>query len=119
MKETFEAYYFSLDATGDPKIDAILKAVARAGKGAHNTEDWNSSDLVRPIQEAANAAASGGVGELTALSLLARWRDTFTDGLRALGVDGSVQVGAEVARLIHETNAALAASRPRATPEPR
>ena len=54
---TFDAYYYSLTATGDEKIDAILKAVARAGKGCHNTEDWNASDLVRPIQEAADCAA--------------------------------------------------------------
>jgi len=36
-----EAYYFGFDETGVPEIDAILSAVAHAGKGYHSTEDWD------------------------------------------------------------------------------
>ena len=35
-----DAYYFAFDATGQPSIDAILSAVAHAGKGYHHTESW-------------------------------------------------------------------------------
>lgn len=36
-----EAYYYSFERTGVAPVDAILSAVAVAGKGAHNTEAWN------------------------------------------------------------------------------
>ena len=35
-----DAYYYGFDRTGVPEIDAILSAVAYAGKGWHSTEDW-------------------------------------------------------------------------------
>lgn len=39
-----DAYYYSFDPTGVPEIDAILSAVAHAGKGSHGTEGWTDSD---------------------------------------------------------------------------
>ena len=38
------AYYYGFDKTNCGPIDAVLSAVAVAGKGAHNTIDWNDSD---------------------------------------------------------------------------
>ena len=35
-----DAYYFGFDATGQPTIDAILSAVAHAGKAYHHTDTW-------------------------------------------------------------------------------
>lgn len=56
-RQQFNAYYFAFDATGDPKIDAILKAVAGAGKGAHHTQDWEELGYIKRIQDAAAQAA--------------------------------------------------------------
>lgn len=58
------AYYYSFEPTGDDAIDAILEAVARAGKGCHHTDGWNTKDdagqsYVEKIQNAANEAAKG------------------------------------------------------------
>lgn len=53
------AYYYRFDFTNQPIIDLILKYVAAAGKGCHNTADWN----VDLIQE----AAKQGADQITAL----------------------------------------------------
>ena len=50
------AYYYSFEPTGLECIDKILEAVARAGKGAHHTEDWEDFGYIDKIQEAANEA---------------------------------------------------------------
>lgn len=39
-----EAYYYGFERTGVGFIDAILSAVATAGKGAHHTESWWTDD---------------------------------------------------------------------------
>lgn len=67
-----DAYYYSFDPTGVPAIDAILSAVAHAGKGYHNTSDWSDTgdedfpgrwgagrSCIDVIQAAANEAAEG------------------------------------------------------------
>ena len=62
------AYYYSFEPTGDEAIDAILAAVAAAGKAAHHTDMWTErvdyeyrgqapGTPVEWIQRAANAAA--------------------------------------------------------------
>ena len=38
------AYYYGFDKTNCGPIDAVLSAVAVAGKGSHNTIDWNNTD---------------------------------------------------------------------------
>lgn len=38
-----DAYYFGFDRTGVDEIDAVLSAVAIAGKGSHHTESWADS----------------------------------------------------------------------------
>jgi len=77
-----QGYYIGFDRTGVGAVDAILSAVAWAGKGAHRTEDWtDESDfyLNRPglpdaptandlIQNAANVAAE----QIRALEVVAR-----------------------------------------------
>lgn len=35
-----DAYYYSFDRTGVGLVDAVLSAVAVAGKGSHNTNGW-------------------------------------------------------------------------------
>ena len=63
-----DAYYYSFNETGSVPIDAILSAVAIAGKSCHNTDMWTEDDewsrwgvgrsLVDVIQCAANEAAA-------------------------------------------------------------
>lgn len=38
-----DAYYYGFDRTGVDEIDAVLSAVAIAGKGSHNTDSWGDS----------------------------------------------------------------------------
>lgn len=70
MSEQFSAYYYSFTATGEPGVDAVLRAVAKAGKAYHHTERWaddydedgpTQADL---IQAAADKAASDHVEAL-------------------------------------------------------
>jgi hypothetical protein len=65
-KLRMDAYYYGFDSTGVLAVDKILSAVACAGKGFHNTEDWNDKcewqdhtgeTPVDWIQNAANEAA--------------------------------------------------------------
>ena len=62
-QERFNAYWFTLKATGVEAIDAILREIARAGKGSHSTEFWGGQmdhegpNYVDQIQQAADAAA--------------------------------------------------------------
>ena len=63
-----DAYYYSFSETGSVPIDAILSAVAIAGKSCHNTDMWTEDDewsrwgvgrsLVDVIQCAAYEAAA-------------------------------------------------------------
>ncbi len=58
-----DSYYFGFEPTGCDPVDAILEAVARAGKGYHHTESWADSydgnpSYVDKIQSAANEAAA-------------------------------------------------------------
>jgi len=39
-----DAYYYGFDRTGVDEIDAVLSAVAIAGKGSHHTESWGNGD---------------------------------------------------------------------------
>ena len=63
MSDLFmNAYWYSFDETGERSVDEILSAVARAGKGYHNTEYWSDPDdngvsCIDQIQGAAAKAA--------------------------------------------------------------
>ena len=57
------AYYYSFEPTGCDAVDAVLEAVASAGKAFHHTEDWQDAWTDKPapvdwIQTAANEAAT-------------------------------------------------------------
>ena len=56
------AYYFSFTPTGVDAIDAILEAVAIAGKAYHHTDQWSEDtgdgiSYAGAIQKAADRAA--------------------------------------------------------------
>ena len=88
-RRRLDAYYYSFSETGSVPVDAILSAVAIAGKSHHSTDAWTGDDewsrwgegrsLVDVIQGAAYEAAdallgaraeverlTGQVGEVTA-----------------------------------------------------
>jgi hypothetical protein len=95
------ACYYSFDRTGVSPVDAILSAVAVAGKAYHHTEWWNDEDYPPSqrdrIQQAARDAA------VTIDALLARLatadaahEDAYQAGYRS-GVEA--QAGLDAARL--------------------
>lgn len=61
-ERNLRAYYYSFTPTGCDPVDAVLEAVARAGKAYHHTEDWHEEDRngrspAHNIQAAADEAA--------------------------------------------------------------
>lgn len=69
-----DAYYYSFDETGVGAVDAILSAVAQAGKNWHHTDSWTDahdwsddtrSDAER-IQDAAGACATAIAAHIAA-----------------------------------------------------
>lgn len=66
MKKTFDAYYYSFEATGCVAIDRVLREVAKAGKAYHHTEWWNETDQYRPVscRDEIQAAADLSAKEL-------------------------------------------------------
>ena len=63
-----DAYYYGFEATGIGIIDAILSAVATAGKAYHGTDMWAEEDeWTKPSHEARiQAAADAAAAELRA-----------------------------------------------------
>lgn len=62
-ERNIDAYYYRFIATRCGEIDAVLEAVARAGRMFHHTSQWNESPFggktcVQEIQDAANKAAT-------------------------------------------------------------
>ena len=96
------AYYYSFDPTGQPAIDAILSAVAHAGKGYHHTESWHDDgewsrwgegrSVVDVIQAAANEAALALLDAAEESDALRAERDALLaiidDARHALSADG-------------------------------
>lgn len=82
-----DAYYFSLDHTGVPAIDAVVGAIAWAGKCAHSTEDWTSEHIGW-----IDAAIKGAADELAAVTAqrdeLIAAGEPVADALRDIAGDG-------------------------------
>jgi hypothetical protein len=91
-----DAYYYGFERTGVGCIDAILSAVAIAGKGSHHTESWGAdSDFDyfknRPgLPDAANAveliqeAATQASGRVAALLAMVREQRAAIERIEAL-----------------------------------
>ena len=91
------AYYFRFDSTGVGAVDAILSAVAIAGKGAHHTEDWNddNSDYYR---NRSGLAPNTGIDEGSAATLIELTAVRSAAYISALVTDNAALL-AEVQRL--------------------
>lgn len=87
-----DAYYFGFSRTGDSHIDAILSAIAWAGKGSHHTESW---------QEDRHEYSYGPVAT----------NESFIDVIQAAANDAADRAGV-VYRQAIEDAAALAVGRP-------
>lgn len=81
-----DAYYFGFEPTGVGAVDAILSAVAIAGRGAHNTADWyddgGSYYCVRP-----GLAPNTGDGQGSAATLIAATAVQSAERISALAAD--------------------------------
>lgn len=55
-----EAYYFGFERTGVAAVDAILSAVAVAGKGSHHTEGWSCESEYGYYSDRAGLPANPG-----------------------------------------------------------
>lgn len=94
-----DAYYYGFERTGVGFIDAVLSAVAIAGKGSHHTESWNvesdygyyanrpglpdATNAVELIQKAAEAAAAN-FADVAFLLDLARKQASALETVREL-----------------------------------
>ncbi len=90
-----EAYYYEFDRTGIAAIDAILSAVAVAGKGAHHTQDWIATDDYGYYNGHPGLPPSSGG---SAASLIRRTAVASAETIRDLQADLAALV-AEVERL--------------------
>lgn len=70
-KRRMDAYCYGFDPTGIEEIDAILSAVASAGKAYHHAESWNDDDygpspasIIQAVADLAATALSAKDAEL-------------------------------------------------------
>lgn len=81
------AYFHEFTPTGVDAVDAVLEAIALAGKGYHYTGDWTDADQYGPdgywslIQLVANNAAVAFRSLSAKLAAAERERDTLTERL--------------------------------------
>lgn len=61
-----DAYYYGFDPTGVVEIDALLSAVASAGKAYHHTSDWAEFTLSPTQADVIQAVANMAAGRLRA-----------------------------------------------------
>ncbi len=83
-KEKFQAYWYEFEATGITAVDAILDAVARAGKAYHNTEMWGDSDYQHDGETFADVIqrhANNGAAEVAQLKATCDRADEVIAGL--------------------------------------
>lgn len=96
-RERAEAYYFGFDLTGEPDIDGVLRAVARAGKASHHTSGWRDEDVmsgdgVFTPEQFIQAAAHESAYQVAALraqveSLTAQLNDREAAGFQRAAAD--------------------------------
>ena len=91
QREQFSAYYYSFMATGEPGVDAVLRAVAKAGKAYHHTERWDDDydedgpTQVDLIQSAADKAAADAKAAIAAA--FQSGMDQMIDGIEQVSYD--------------------------------
>lgn len=98
-----QAYYYGFEPTGVGPVDAILSAVAVAGKGLHSTEDWGDDQqgtahwlMKRPgitpgesAEEMIQNTAKTSAETIEALAVVVRERDKMLSKISAAVAAGS------------------------------
>ena len=105
------AYYYAFDKTNCGPIDAVLSAVAVAGKGAHNTIDWNNTDTYGYYKDRAglppNPESALDLIELTAKASAEKVSAAVEDVAALIAEVERLQAQIGVVRTLHEPIEAL------------
>lgn len=82
-KLNLDAYYYSFEPTGVDAVDTILSAVANAGAGYHNTEDWREQrdDGSSPLSDMQTAAEKSAEAFRALLAEVERLRTAEGDAM--------------------------------------
>ena len=99
-----DAYYYGFDHTECGPVDAVLSAVAVAGKGAHDTNQWGENDEYgyyadRPGLHPNRATPTGGPP--TAISLIQQTAQDSAERIVALATAVPAMAAALTAVLGH------------------
>ena len=96
-----DAYYYGFDRTGCGPVDAVLSAVAIAGKGSHNTDGWTDRDVYGYYDNRAGLPANPRIDDWTggsAVELIQLTAKASAEKVKTLSDDLAALV-AEVERL--------------------
>ena len=106
-----DAYYYGFDRTGCGPVDAVLSAVAIAGKGSHNTDGWTNRDVYGYYDKRPGLPANPRIDDWTggsAVELIQLTAKASAEKVKTLSDDLAALV-AEVERLRGQIDAVRAA----------
>ena len=107
-----DAYYYGFDRTGCGPVDAVLSAVAIAGKGSHNTDGWTNRDVYGYYDKRPGLPANPRIDDWTggsAVELIQLTAKASAEKVKTLSDDLAALV-AEVERLRGQIDAVKAAT---------
>ena len=107
-----DAYYYGFDRTGCGPVDAVLSAVAIAGKGSHNTDGWTNRDVYGYYDKRPGLPANPRIDDWTggsAVELIQLTAKASAEKVKTLSDDLAALV-AEVERLRGQIDAVRAAT---------
>ena len=109
-----DAYYYGFDRTGCGPVDAVLSAVAIAGKGSHNTDGWTNRDVYGYYDKRPGLPANPRIDDWTggsAVELIQLTAKASAEKVKTLSDDLAALV-AEVETLRGQIDAAKALHKP-------
>ena len=107
-----DAYYYGFDRTGCGPVDAVLSAVAIAGKGSHNTDGWTNRDVYGYYDKRPGLPANPRIDDWTggsAVELIQLTAKASAEKVKTLSDDLAALI-TEVERLRGQINAVKAAT---------
>lgn len=108
------AYYYGFDRTGCGPVDAVLSAVAIAGKGSHNTDGWTDRDVYGYYDKRPGLPANPRIDDWTggsAVELIQLTAKASAEKVKTLSDDLAALI-TEVERLRRQVDAVRALHRP-------
>ena len=106
-----DAYYYGFDRTGCGPVDAVLSAVAIAGKGSHNTDGWTNRDVYGYYDKRPGLPANPRIDDWTggsAVDLIQLTAKASAEKVKTLSDDLAALIS-EVERLREQVDAVRAA----------